>query len=127
MKRLVFYLFTRVSLHFCPYYLSVFTLCLTSRGINFTYFWRFEKLPHDPTWSKENNNQNHSKKGIEMCAIRSEHRHKISHLLAQKSPTHCRIRFFFVHLNISRKGAFYRSLIPIWGTAESSEDQNATL
>ena len=49
------------------------------------------------------------------------------HHLAQKSPTHCRIRFFFVHLRISSKGAFYRSLIPIWGTAESSEDQNATL
>ena len=59
--------------------------------------------------------------------MRSEHHHKICLLLAQKSLTHCRIRFFFDHFRISSKGALYRSLIRIWGTAESSEDQNATL
>ena len=122
MKRLVFYLFTRVSLHFCPYYLCLYALFGEQRN-----FWRFEKLPSDPSWPKESNNQNHSKKGIEMYIYVQCAMYTICHLLAQKSPTHYRIRFFFVHLNISRKGAFYRSLIPIWGTAESSEDQNATL
>ena len=67
------------------------------------------------------------KKGIEICTMRSEHHHKMCLLLAQKSLTHCRIGFCFDHFRISSKGAFYRSLIPIWRTAESSEDQNATL
>ena len=92
-------------------------------------FWRFEKLPPYPSWSKESNN-NHSQKGnwdVHLAHIMCNvHHHKMPPPCA-KSPTHCRIRFFFVHLRISSKGAFYRSLIPIWGTAESSEDQNATL
>ena len=124
-----FFIFLRAFHCISALITSVFTLCLPSRGNYFTHFWRFEKLPHDPSWSKENNNQNHSKKGNwDVCnAMRSGHHHKICLLLAQKSLTHCRIRFFFDHFRISSKGAFYWPSIPIWGTAESSEDQNATL